>query len=148
MRVVVQRVSKAKCLVENEITGQIDKGFLLLVGFTHTDTAHEIELLAKKVAGMRIFEDEAGKINKSLLDVGGSILAISQFTLYADCKKGNRPSFTEAMHYETAERMYRCFCEALKKYRLEVQMGVFGADMKLDFINDGPVTILLDSKEL
>ena len=148
MRVVVQRTSKAECRVDGVVTGKIDKGFMVLVGFTLGDTKEEIDLLAKKVIGLRIFEDEFGKINKSLKDVNGGILAISQFTLYADCKKGNRPSFTKAMPFSEANEMYDIFCDSLRSYGIVVETGSFGADMKIDFINDGPVTILLDSNEL
>lgn len=115
MRVVVQRTTKAKCLVDNQITGQIEKGFLLLVGFTQKDGVQEVEFMARKILGLRIFEDENGKLNRNLQDVGGSVLCISQFTLYADCKKGNRPSFTKALAYEDARVLYDCFCETLLK---------------------------------
>ena len=145
MRVVVQRTTKAKCLVDNQITGQIEKGFLLLVGFTQKAGVQEVEFMARKILGLRIFEDENGKLNRNLQDVGGSVLCISQFTLYADCKKGNRPSFTKALAYEDARVLYDCFCETLLK-TIPVERGIFGADMKIDFINDGPVTIVLDSQ--
>lgn len=148
MRIVVQRCSRASVTADGILTGSIDKGFMLLIGFTDNDTIDEINLLAKKVIGLRIFEDEFGKINKSLKDVNGAILAISQFTLYADCKKGNRPSFTTAMAFDKAKEMYIKFCDVLKESGINVQMGVFGADMKIDFINDGPVTIILDSNDL
>ena len=148
MRVVVQRCSRASVTADGVLTGSIDKGFMLLIGFTHDDTIEEIKLLAKKVIGLRIFEDEFGKINKSLSDVNGAILAISQFTLYADCKKGNRPSFTTAMAFDKANDMYLKFCDSLKESGIRVEMGVFGADMKIDFVNDGPVTIILDSDSL
>ena len=148
MRVIVQRSKNAKCYVDDSITGQIDKGYMLLVGFTHTDTLKEIEYLAKKIIGLRIFEDEEGKLNKSILDVNGSILAISQFTLYADARKGNRPSFTEAMPYQRANELFLCFVDELKKYNVEVATGVFGADMQIEFTNVGPTTIILDSRDL
>lgn len=148
MRIIVQRAEHAKCFVENSITGEIPFGFMLLVGFTHGDTLHEIQHLAKKVIGLRIFEDEMGKLNKSIQDVGGQILAISQFTLYGDARKGNRPSFTEAMPYEQANPLFLRFVEELKAYGVPVQTGVFGADMKIEFTNVGPTTIILDSKEL
>ena len=148
MRVIVQRTLRASVVADGVLTGSIDKGFMLLIGFTHDDTIDEIKLLAKKVIGLRIFEDEFGKINKSLADVNGAILAISQFTLYADCKKGNRPSFTTAMSFEKANEMYLKFCDVLRESSIKVEMGVFGADMKVDFVNDGPVTIILDSNEL
>lgn len=148
MRIVVQRVSNAKCVISKEVYSRIEQGFLVLVGFTFSDTQEDIELLAKKVASMRIFEDDNGKINRCLKDVNGEIMAISQFTLYADCKKGNRPSFSEALSYDLAEELYQLFCERLRAYDLLVQTGIFGADMKLEFTNDGPVTIILDSNEL
>ena len=148
MRVVVQRTSRAECRVDGIVTGKIDKGFMVLVGFTLGDTIDDINLLAKKVVGLRIFEDENGKINKNLADVNGAMLVISQFTLYADCKKGNRPSFTKAMPFSEANNMYLTFCDVLRSYGIVVETGSFGADMKIDFINDGPVTILLDSSEL
>lgn len=149
MRVIVQRVKNATCKVDGELTGKCDNGFLLLVGFTLNDCEKEIELLAKKVAGLRIFNDQEGKMNKSLNDVGGTILSISQFTLYADSKHGNRPSFTNAMPGEKAKELYDRFNEILiNKYKIHTEMGIFGADMKLEFLNDGPVTIILDSKEL
>ena len=127
---------------------KIKKGFLALVGFCDTDTQKEIDLLVKKTTGLRIFEDEAGKMNKGLLDVGGSILAISQFTLYADCKHGNRPSFTKAMKFDMANELYEVYCKALEANNIHVERGVFGADMKIELLNDGPVTIILDSDEL
>lgn len=148
MRVVVQRALDAKCLVNEENVGSIDKGFMLLVGFTHHDTMKEVKALTKKIVGLRIFEDEQGKMNKSIHDINGEILAISQFTLYADAKHGNRPSFTETMAYEQANLLFSQFIEELKTYIPKVQTGVFGADMKISFVNDGPVTILLDSQEL
>ena len=148
MRVVVQRALNASCVVDGQVVGKIDKGFMILVGFTNGDSLDEIKLLAKKVSGLRVFEDEAGKMNLGLKDVNGKILAISQFTLYADCKKGNRPSFIEAMAYEKANDMFLDFVKELKTYDLDVETGVFGADMKINFINDGPVTIILDSNFL
>lgn len=148
MRVVVQRVKKASCLVDDNITGQIEKGFLLFIGFKSDDTKLESDKILKKVIGLRIFEDENGKMNKSLSDVKGEILAISQFTLYADCKHGNRPSFTQAMKYDQAISYYESFCEALEDNGYKVFRGIFGADMKIELINDGPVTIILDSDEL
>ena len=148
MRIVVQRAKNAKCIVDNKIVGQINHGYMLLVGFTEGDSCDQIQYMAKKVIGLRIFEDEMGKLNKSITDVDGAILAISQFTLYADAKKGNRPSFINALHYEEANILFMQFVSELKKYDLQVETGVFGADMEIDFINVGPTTILLDSKEL
>jgi D-tyrosyl-tRNA(Tyr) deacylase len=135
--------------IEGQVVGRIGKGFMLLVGITDGDTRAEADLLAKKVAQMRVFEDADGKMNLALKDVGGSVLSISQFTLYADCKKGNRPSFIRAARPEMAEPLYDYFNNVLRsEYGLQVETGRFGADMKVDFVNDGPVTILLDSAEL
>ena len=148
MRAIVQRALDASCTVDGKVVSSIDKGFMILVGFTHTDRIDEIKLLSRKIAGLRVFEDECGKLNKGIKDIGGSILAISQFTLYADCKKGNRPSFTEAMHFEKANDMFNIFVEELRQYDINVSTGVFGADMKIKFTNDGPVTIILDNETL
>ena len=149
MKVVVQRCLRAEVRIAGETVGQIGRGFLLLVGITDGDTKVQADLLAKKVGQMRVFEDAEGKMNLALNDVDGAILSISQFTLYADCKKGNRPSFIRAARPETAEPLYDYFNERLRtEYGLQVETGRFGADMKVDFINDGPVTILLDSEEL
>jgi len=149
MRVVVQRCSRAQVRIDGAVVGSIGQGFMLLVGITEGDTKAQAELLAKKVAQMRVFEDEQGKMNLDMQEVGGAILSISQFTLYADCKKGNRPSFIKAARPETAEPLYDYFNDLLRtQYGLQVETGRFGADMKVDFINDGPVTILLDTTEL
>ncbi len=149
MRVVVQRCSRAEVRIDGVTVGQIGRGFLLLVGVTDGDSEAQADLLAKKVAQMRVFEDSEGKMNLALKDVDGAILSISQFTLYADCKKGNRPSFIRAARPETAAPLYDYFNARLRsEYGLQVETGRFGADMKVDFINDGPVTILLDSAEL
>ncbi len=149
MRVVVQRVKDATCTVDGKLTGKCDNGFLLLVGFKCNDTLTEVSLLAKKVANLRIFNDENLKMNKSLKDISGSILSISQFTLYADAKHGNRPSFTNAMPGSNAIELYNKFNDVLRnEYNICVEEGIFGADMKIQFLNDGPVTIILDSEEL
>ncbi|MBO7457744.1 MAG: D-tyrosyl-tRNA(Tyr) deacylase [Paludibacteraceae bacterium] len=149
MRVVIQRCSRAEVRIDGETVGQIGRGFLLLVGIMDGDTQAQADILAKKVAQMRVFEDAEGKMNLALNDVNGAILSISQFTLYADCKKGNRPSFIRAARPEVAEPLYDYFNALLRsQYNLHVETGRFGADMKVDFINDGPVTILLDSAEL
>ena len=148
MRAIIQRSLEASCVVDGKTVGSIDKGFMILVGFTHNDTLDEIKLLTRKIAGLRVFEDECGKLNKGIKDIGGSILAISQFTLYADCKKGNRPSFTEAMYFEKANDMFNIFVNELRQYDIKVETGVFGADMKIKFTNDGPVTIILDNETL
>ena len=149
MRIVVQRCSRAEVRIDGNSVGKIGQGFMLLVGITETDTTAEADLLAKKIAQLRVFEDEAGKMNLAIHDVGGAILSISQFTLYADCRKGNRPSFIRAARPEQASPLYDYFNETLRTtYGLTVETGRFGADMKVDFINDGPVTILLDTDEL
>lgn len=149
MRVVIQRCSRAEVRIDGEVVGQIGRGFMLLVGVTDGDTEREADLLAKKTAQMRVFEDAEGKMNLSLNDIGGAVLSISQFTLYADCHKGNRPSFIRAARPVTAEPLYDYFNRVLREqYGLHVETGRFGADMKVDFVNDGPVTILLDSAEL
>ena len=149
MRVVVQRCSRAEVRIDGQTVGQIGRGFLLLVGVTDGDSEAQADLLAKKVAQMRVFEDSEGKMNLALKDVDGAILSISQFTLYADCKKGNRPSFIRAARPETAVPLYDYFNARLRsEYGLQVETGRFGADMKVDFINDGPVTILLDTADL
>lgn len=147
MRVVIQRVSHAKCSVEGKITGEIEKGYMILVGFKPEDNESLFDKMIDKIIHLRIFEDENGKMNLSLLDVQGSILSISQFTLYAQCRKGRRPSFDGSASGEIAKPLYEAFNEKLNQY-VTVETGIFGADMKIDFINDGPVTILLDSDEL
>lgn len=144
MRVVVQRVSHAAVQIDGAIVGEIGRGFLLLVGITHTDTKADADYLAKKVAQLRVFEDEAGKMNRALQDVGGAVLSVSQFTLYGDCTHGNRPSFVDAARPEQALPLYDYFNRQLREaYGLRVETGHFGADMKVELINDGPVTILL-----
>jgi len=149
MRVVVQRCSRAEVRIDGDRVGQIEQGFVLLVGITDTDTREQADVLAKKIAQLRVFEDTEGKMNLALNEVRGAVLSISQFTLYADCRKGNRPSFIRAARPETAKPLYDYFNETLRtRYNLHVETGRFGADMKVDFINDGPVTILLDTNEL
>ena len=149
MRTVLQRCSRAEVRIDGETVGRIGRGFMVLVGITDGDTKDEVELLAKKVAQMRVFKDADGKMNLALKEVGGAILSISPFTLYADCKKGNRPSFIRAARSEAAEPLYDYFNNVLRtQYDLQVETGRFGADMKVDFINDGPVTIVLDSTEM
>ncbi len=145
MRVLIQRCAYASCKVNGEVTGQIQNGMVCLVGFDKKDSLKEVEMLAKKTIGLRIFEDENHKMNLSVHEVNGSILAISQFTLYADCKHGNRPSFTEAMDFESAKELYDAYCKVLEANTISVQRGIFGADMKIELLNDGPVTIFLDS---
>ena len=143
MRVLVQRSGKASVVVSDKIVGSIDSGLVLLVGFTEGDTKEKIEYLAKKVVNLRIFPDENGVMNKSILDYGGDILSVSQFTLYANCDKGNRPSYLEAMKNSEAEKYYEMFNEELRKY-IKVETGVFGADMEVNLINIGPTTIWLE----
>ena len=147
MKVVVQRVKKASCNVNGKITGKIDNGLMLLVGFTDGDSLDTISKMALKIVNLRIFDDENGVMNKSVLDINGSILSISQFTLYADTKKGNRPSYINAMKGEEATKLYDMFNEELRKY-LHVETGIFGADMDIELINSGPVTIILERNEI
>lgn len=144
MKIIVQRCEKAKVTVNNEIVGSIDKGLMLLVGFTHTDTEKEIDYLVDKVINLRIFDDESGIMNKSLIDTQGSILSVSQFTLYADSTKGRRPSYTMALSGDKAINLYNLFNKKLKEKNIHVETGIFGAEMKVDFINDGPITIILE----
>ncbi len=147
MKIVLQRVNEASCTVNNKIISRINKGYLLLVGITHTDTIKEVEYLAKKIAKLRIFEDEIGKMNRSILDLNYQILSISQFTLYANANKGNRPSFIDAMNPKTAEELYLKLSEILnEEYKIETFNGVFGEYMDISLVNDGPVTIILESK--
>ena len=146
MRVVVQRVNKSSVSVENKIVGKIDKGFTLLVGFTQGDTIEDIKYMVKKITNLRIMDDENGVMNKSILDTGGSILSISQFTLYGDAKKGNRPSYVKALGGSEASPMYDQFNEMLREH-VKVETGIFGAEMIVNIENDGPVTILLDTDE-
>ena len=146
MRVVLQRVSHASVTVEEKVIGQIQRGFLLLVGVTHDDAKEDMEYLVRKIVQMRIFEDEEGKLNRSIQDIGGEILSVSQFTLYADTKKGNRPSFSKAAPGDVALEMFEQFNGLLRETGIPVETGQFGADMKVELLNDGPVTILLDSK--
>lgn len=146
MRVVLQRVSEANVVVDNQCVGSIKKGLLLLVGVTHEDTQEDIDYLARKIAHLRIFEDSSGKMNENIQAIQGEILSISQFTLYGQTKRGNRPSFTQAAAPELAIRLYEQFNECLRSYQLPVQTGIFGADMKVHLVNDGPVTLMLDSK--
>ena len=144
MRVLVQRVISSNVEIENKIVGKIDNGLMLLVGFTDGDTSNEIDYMVDKVINLRIFDDENGIMNKSLLDVGGSILSISQFTLYADASKGRRPSYINALGGDKATILYDEFNEKLKNVGVNVETGVFGADMKVNIVNDGPVTIMLE----
>ena len=148
IRFVIQRVKQASVQVNGESVGSIKKGYLVLIGVSDTDTETVADKLVKKMIGLRIFEDENGKTNLSLADVGGSLLLVSQFTLYANCRKGNRPSFTEAGAPDRAEALYRYIIDECKKSVPEVQTGIFGAEMEVGLINDGPFTILLDSEKM
>ena len=143
MRVIVQRSKNSKVTIDNKVNGSIDHGFVLLVGFTDGDNEEIIDKMINKVVNLRVFEDENEKMNLSILDTKGSILSISQFTLYADAKKGNRPSFINAMNPNEATKLYDLFNEKLSKF-LHVETGIFGADMKVEIYNDGPVTIILE----
>ena len=148
MRFVIQRVKHASVTVDGKITGEIQKGFLVLIGVCQSDTKEIADKLVRKMTGLRIFEDEEGKTNLSLENVGGSLLLVSQFTLYADCKKGNRPSFINAGSPEHAEALYDYIVEECRKKGFSVGTGIFGAEMDVELLNDGPFTILLDSESL
>ena len=144
MKFVVQRVKNAQVDIEGKTVGKIEKGFMVLIGVTHTDTKEVADYLVKKLINLRVFEDENGKMNKLLKDVNGSLLLVSQFTLYADCSSGNRPSFINAAKPEQAEELYEYFCEQCEQNNIKVEKGIFGADMKVSLLNDGPVTIIME----
>ena len=146
MRVVIQRSKQASVTVEGQVTGAIDSGYVLLVGLTHSDTLEDIQYVAKKVAEIRLWEDAEGKMNHSIVEHGGAILSVSQFTLYADTKRGRRPSFIEAARPETALPLWEAFNEELKAHGLQVETGIFGAMMDVSLVNDGPITIIVESK--
>ncbi len=147
MKAVIQRVSRASVTVEGELISKIDKGYLILLGVMDDDTEYDAEVLAKKISTLRVFEDDEGKMNLDIQSVNGEILAVSQFTLCADVKKGNRPSFIRSAEPNRANELYEYFCDKLIENGVRnVQKGVFGADMKVDLLNDGPVTILYDSE--
>ena len=148
MKLLIQRSKKSKVIVDNKIVGEIEKGLVVLVGFTHKDTIDDIKRLAKKLVNLRIFDDDNHIMNKSILDVKGQILSISQFTLYADCKKGNRPSYINSMKANEAKKLYELFNEEIKKYNIHLETGIFQSDMLVEISNDGPVTIILESEEL
>lgn len=148
MRFVIQRVTNASCTVDNHITGKIEKGFLVFIGISDSDNTQIADKMIKKLLGLRIFEDSDGKTNLSLHDVDGQLLLISQFTLYADCRKGNRPSFTNAGKPDMANELYEYIIEKCKEQIPVVEQGIFGADMKISLLNDGPFTIILDSEEI
>lgn len=144
MRVVLQKVNRASVAIDGKVVGQINKGYMLLVGFAPDDNEAKLDYLARKICNLRVFEDEEGKMNKGLADVGGSILSISQFTLYADTKHGNRPGFSKAAKPEIAEPLYQQFNRKLADRGVHVETGRFGAEMKVDLENDGPTTIIYD----
>ena len=148
MRAVLQRVKHAKVTIDGTVSGEIGAGFLILLGVAPEDTPEEALYLAKKCVGLRVFEDENDKMNLALADVGGKILAVSQFTLYADCRKGKRPNFTRAAKGDQARELYEYFVDCCRGLGVETQTGEFGADMKVELLNDGPVTIMLDTDEL
>lgn len=147
MRAVVQRVSESKVIVDHVIIGEISKGLNVLLGIGEEDTFDDVEYLAEKVCNLRIFEDENHKLNKSLIDVQGQLLVVSNFTVYGDCRRGRRPSFSTALGGEKAENLYEDFIAACKKHIKTVEHGQFGADMEVQIINDGPITLILDSKK-
>lgn len=144
MKVIIQRTIRAEVKVENKVVGKINKGLLLLVGFTQGDDERNIDYMVDKIINLRIFDDENGIMNKSLIDVDGSILSVSQFTIYADASKGRRPSYIKALNGNEAVKLYDLFNKKLREKNIKVETGLFGADMKVDFINDGPVTIILE----
>ena len=144
MKFVVQRVKNAQVDIEGKTVGKIEKGFMVLIGVTHSDTKEVADYLVKKLINLRVFEDENGKMNLSLKDVNGSLLLVSQFTLYADCSSGNRPSFTDAAKPDFANKLYEYIIEECEKQINNVETGIFGADMQVSLINDGPVTIILE----
>ena len=148
MKFVIQRVKNASVTVGSNITGKIDKGFLVLIGITNSDTKEIANAMVKKLINLRVFKDSQEKMNLSIKDIGGSLLLVSQFTLYADCSHGNRPGFTLAAKPDYANELYEYIIEECKKYDVQVQTGEFGADMKVNLLNDGPVTIILDSDEI
>ena len=148
MRAVIQRVKEAKVLVEGEVVASIGRGFLVLLGVAKDDTEEDLSYLARKISNLRVFEDGEGKLNLSLKDVGGEVLLVSNFTLYGDCRKGNRPSFDQAAPPELAERLYLSLAKRLEEEGLSVSLGRFRARMEVHLVNDGPVTLLLDSKKV
>lgn len=148
MKFVVQRVNNASCTVDEKITGKIDKGFLVFIGVSNEDTEEIADKMVKKLLGLRIFDDEAGKTNLALKDVGGSLLLISQFTLYADCSHGNRPSFLNAGAPDMAEKLYEYIISRVRAEGYTAETGIFGAEMTIKLENDGPFTIILDSRDI
>ena len=146
MRLVIQRVTQAKVEIDGRLVGQCAKGFMILVGAQVGDTMDDVKYCVEKTANLRIFEDDAGKMNRSIVDIGGSVLAISQFTLLGDARHGRRPSFSTAARPDVAVPMYEAYCQGLREKGIHVETGIFQADMKVSLINDGPVTLLLDSR--
>ena len=147
MRAVVQRVASSRVTVDERVTGEVKKGLLVLLGVTHDDTSKDVDYMVDKVTNLRIFEDENGKMNLSLKDIGGEVMAVSQFTLYGDARKGRRPSFSDAARPDVANPLYEEFVEKLRAQGITVGTGEFGAHMMVELTNDGPVTILLESKK-
>jgi D-aminoacyl-tRNA deacylase len=147
MRAVVQRVTKSKVTVDEKVEGEINQGLMVLLGVGHEDSNSDVAYLAEKINNLRIFKDDAGKMNKSLIDIGGEMLVVSQFTLYGDCRKGKRPSFDKAARPENAKELYECFVNRCREFGIVTRTGVFQADMLVDISNNGPVTLLLDSKK-
>ena len=145
MKLVIQRVTHAKVTVEGKVTGEIEKGFLVLVGIKQGDTKQQADYLVRKLCNLRVFSDENGKMNLSIKDVNGSLLIVSQFTLYGDCKDGNRPSFIQAAKSDEAIPLYEYFCDKCSENEIKVEKGIFGADMKVELLNDGPVTIVIEN---
>lgn len=148
MKFVIQRVKNSKVEIDNNVVGKINQGFLVLIGITYEDTKDIADLMIRKLINLRVFEDENNKMNLALKDINGELLLVSQFTLYADCKDGNRPAFINAARPEIAKPLYEYIIEKCKEQNIKVETGVFGADMKVSLLNDGPVTIILDSNEL
>lgn len=148
MKVIIERSLNSSVTIDNKEKRSIDKGLMVLLGITNGDTIEDINYLVKKIVNLRIFEDNNNKMNYSVKDINGSILVISQFTLYAETKKGNRPSFTNSMKYEDAKEIYQLFIEKIKEEGIDIKTGEFGSDMKVNTINDGPVTIIIDTKEV
>ena len=148
MRAVVQRVSESKVIVDGNIVGEIKKGLMILLGISNRDTMTDLNYMTEKIVNLRIFEDSDEKMNLSLLDVGGELLVVSQFTLYGDCKKGRRPSFIEAARPEMANELYEKFVEECRKLGVKTETGTFQADMKVEIMNDGPVTLIVDSERI
>ena len=144
MKTVIQRVTEASVTIDEKVNGKIGKGLMILIGISAEDTKEQADWIAHKIANMRIFEDGEQHMNRSILDIGGDILAVSQFTLYADCRKGNRPNFMAAGRPEMSEPLYAYLCDALRGHGIHVETGIFGADMQVSLVNDGPVTIVLE----